>query len=84
MSSQNGYKVVRGTIAVITVDEYPSKSAYHIVVGEERVCWPIGSPETGILSAPDLTPLRGVAVKLATKRSSLQSVPQQPIAPDIL
>ena len=36
------------------------------------------------ISAPDRTPLYGVAVKLATKRSSLHSVSQQPIASDIL
>ena len=29
MSSQNGYKVVRGTVVVKTVDEYTLKSAYH-------------------------------------------------------
>ena len=36
------------------------------------------------MSASDRTPLRGVAIKLATERSSLHSVPQQPFAPDIL
>ena len=32
----NGYEVVRGTIVVITVDEYALKSAY----SEEKMCWP--------------------------------------------
>ena len=31
MGSQNGYKVVRGTIVVTTVDECTLKSAYHTV-----------------------------------------------------
>ena len=54
------------------------KLAYHTVVGEGRR-W---CPKTRILSAVDRTPLRGVAVKLATKRSSLHSVPQQLFAPN--
>ena len=33
------------------------------------------------MPALDHTPLRRVAIKLATKRSSLHSIPQQPIAP---
>ena len=40
VSSQNGSKVARGTIVVTTVDEYTLKSTNHIVVDDERVCWP--------------------------------------------
>ena len=36
MRSQNGYRVTRDTTAVTAVQGYTFKSAYHIVVGEER------------------------------------------------
>ena len=59
-------------------------SAHHNVVVEEGCAGHEDVQKTGILSAPDRTPLRGVAVKLATKRSSFCNALQQPIAPDIL
>ena len=63
---------------------YCINSAYHNVVVEERCAGHEDVREAGILSAPDRTSLRRVAVKVATKRSSVHRVPQQPIAPDIL
>ena len=63
-------------IAVLqTVDEYTLKSAYHTVKE--------GSDDHEDLRHPEnRSPLREVAVKLlAPRRSSLHSVPQQPIAP---
>ena len=53
----NGYKVVRGTIVVTTVDEYTLKSAYHTVKKGCAGLEDLRRPE-------NRNPLREVAVKL--------------------
>ena len=75
------YEVLLFCITAVQQDLHNHlKPAYHTVSDEEG--WADGVQKTGILSGPDRTPLRGVAVKLATKRSSLRGVPQQPFAPN--
>ena len=73
----NGYKVVRGTTVVTTVDQYSLKSAYYTM---KKGC----AGHEDLRRPENRNPLREVAVKLlAPCRSLVHSVPQQTIASNL-